>query len=361
MKYFKQLDTLRAFAVILVILSHWFPESFFKAINSGAIGVNIFFVLSGFLITKILFESKISSENSQISKSTVLKTFYIRRTLRIFPIYYLTIFLLLALSKYVHTSLPTSYPYFITYTSNFYFFNHGWDGIVSPYWSLAVEEQFYLLWPWIILLLNKRFFPHIIICFIGIGIISQYFLMGNPMGDILTFTCFDAFGLGALLAWQFIYYPGKDIYKWICIAALLSLIILTACYLFDYWFVPLRTLISLITVWAIAVVIQSKAKNNVVLNNPVFIFLGKISYGLYLYHNMIPSIVSNLITPYINPLLPEWLLNYSTALMLIEETILLVGISWLSFVLVEKKFLNLKKYFEYKKQVPSKVMLQAAP
>src|ERR1700733_11280286 len=105
MTYIKQLDSLRAIAVILVIVSHWMSgDSIIGRFPTGSIGVDIFFVLSGFLISKILFDNRNKSEELNISKSATIKNFYIRRALRIFPIYYLTIFILLFIHKYTGTN-----------------------------------------------------------------------------------------------------------------------------------------------------------------------------------------------------------------------------------------------------------------
>ena len=106
MQYFKQLDSIRAIAVLLVIIHHWFPER--NPINTYTgffNGVDIFFVLSGFLITRILLENRNEAERQAQSKSRVIKSFFVRRVLRIFPIYYLLIFftaLFFAHNRYGH-------------------------------------------------------------------------------------------------------------------------------------------------------------------------------------------------------------------------------------------------------------------
>src|SRR6476620_2899804 len=94
--YYRQLDTLRAFAVGMVLLSHWFSPKHIinKYTLNGTLGVTLFFVLSGFLITGILLRTKTSIEN-RLSLREAFKTFYIRRSLRIFPVYYLLLFILL--------------------------------------------------------------------------------------------------------------------------------------------------------------------------------------------------------------------------------------------------------------------------
>lgn len=89
MKHIKELDVLRAFAVTMVILSHWLPERHLVYQLTGLLnGVDIFFVLSDFLITGILLTNRIVGEQNHIGKVTLFKNFVARRTLRIFPIYY---------------------------------------------------------------------------------------------------------------------------------------------------------------------------------------------------------------------------------------------------------------------------------
>jgi peptidoglycan/LPS O-acetylase OafA/YrhL len=227
--------------------------------------------------------------------------------------------------------------------------------MISHLWSLAVEEQFYLIWPWIILLANKKYYPHIIFLFILIGVLSQYLLSGVKMSSQLTFTCFDAFGLGSLLSWITTYLNDK-LKRFYLIISGVAII----CFLFFIWgviqnewtFIPLRTIISVITLWLITYIILYQESDSLrfkfILNNSILIFLGKISYGLYLYHNIIPQILtSKIIDKHFNPILPDLLYKSHWGLLcLIENTFLLLIISWLSYVFIEKKFLDLKRYFE---------------
>jgi peptidoglycan/LPS O-acetylase OafA/YrhL len=357
MKYLKQLDSLRAFAVVLVIISHWVPgHIFLNRIflgSLGGIGVDIFFVLSGFLITAILFNNRNKAEELNISKSALVKNFYIRRTLRIFPIYYLIIFSLLIFQKNIGSNIQPAFIYFATYTSNFYFYNtQEWDGMLSHLWSLAVEEQFYLLWPWLILFINKKYYLHIIIGFILIGIVTEYLLRDVKMGHILTFTCFDAFGLGALLSWVITFKSktaGK-FYSGVSICAIAAGIFFVLGILQKQWiYLSLRMIVSIITLWVISYMVLNQSSRDIkfkfLFNNKVLIFLGKISYGLYLYHNLIPQ----LLNAYVESIFPDFLFkNYNWQMHLIVNSIILILVSWVSFILIEKRFLNLKKYFEYR-------------
>lgn len=148
------------------------------------------------------------------------------------------------------------------------------------------------------------------------------------------FTCFDAFGLGALLAWMLFFY------------GLVTAIVL----------VPVRTIVSFIALWLIAYIVlnqeNDRLKINAILSNRVLIFLGEISYGIYLYHHIIPTALNlKIINRYFNPLLPDFLYKaHWLKLFVAENTILLIVISWLSYILIEKRFLNLKRQFAYEKK-----------
>lgn len=358
MQYIKQLDSIRGIAVTLVIISHWLPkQNILNSIPNGQIGVDIFFVLSGFLISKILFDNRDKAISLGQSVFSVLKGFYIRRSLRIFPVYYLTVIILYIFADSTNTTIKDSFVYYATYTSNFYFFNmQSWDGMLSHMWSLAVEEQYYLIWPWLVLLAKRKYILPIIFIFIAIGIGSQLLFSGVRMSRILTFTCFDAFGFGSLLAWIITYKKEKMpvYYKWLSISAIIAFLYFLYGVITKQWdILSVRTTMSILTVWLICYIYlyhqTRKLKGKFILNNAFLIFIGKISYGIYLYHNIVPiMIVRKYIDVYVNPLLPDFFsVKYKTLLLLAENGIVVIVISWLSFVLIEKRFLTLKKRFNY--------------
>lgn len=362
MKYIKELDSIRAIAVLAVMASHWVTirQPFVNKLlhYGGPIGVDIFFVLSGFLITWILFKNNKEIEAGHADRSGVLKNFYIRRTLRIFPIYYLVIVVLLLFKESSGTQIGTSYPYFLTYTSNFHFFNTGrFDGILSHMWSLAVEEQFYLIWPALMLFVNSRYLLYVIYAFIGIGISSQLLFLNSEMGSVLTFTCFDAFGIGALLAWQLVYSTGSmaSFYKLVQKAAIITLPLFIAGLVQNKWpAMPLlRTLVSVLTLYVITYIIYKKSEAkplafNFIWSNKLLIFIGKISYGIYLYHNLIPHFTQNALQKYFH-VTPENMLPHKLGylVMLGVNGAILFGMAWLSWTLIEKPVLKLKKRFDY--------------
>lgn len=152
----KGLDGLRAISVLLVIMSHaegWqalgITNSLVTASLSANTGVSVFFVLSGFLITYLLIRERAETGRTDIF------SFIKRRALRIFPLYYLAIFFLMFMSATSNASIPPcSFFYALTYTINFTSVECA-DTTMSHFWSLSVEEHFYLLWP-LIFALGKR-------------------------------------------------------------------------------------------------------------------------------------------------------------------------------------------------------------
>ncbi len=368
------LDSIRTIAVLLVIVSHWLHFSYIKIFDLGAVGVTIFFVLSGFLITRILLENKKEAETKKIAKLSIIKNFIIRRSLRIFPIYYLTIFILFLLSDKTGTSIKQDFEYYATYSSNIMFFiKQGWDGKLSHLWSLAVEEQFYLIWPWLIVFIKQKYLKYTIIFILIFGILSNYFLAyifpHHILLEILTPACFDAFGAGAILSYLMVY--KKDFVptftRWLSYLAPVCLLLFVFGSLFQFdTFIPHRTLISVFSLYLIAFTIQFQESvlHTFLLNNKTLIFLGKISYGIYLYHNFMPWIWQTFVNklnqfnvhiPLINSYMP---VKFSGALVILERFALLVLISWLSWIIIESPINKLKDRFSYKSQVKRKAHSQ---
>lgn len=352
MTYIKQLDSLRAIAVLLVIITHWLPETNKLNIYTGVFnGVDIFFVLSGFLITKILFENREWSKSHLTGRQSIIKNFYTRRFLRIFPIYYITLFLLYVAGPATGTSIRENFIYFVTYTSNFYFFSaEQWDGMLSHLWSLSVEEQFYLLWPWLMLYINRKYLLYVILISIAIGFSTQLLLRNNDFGDIFTLSCFDGFGFGALLAWASVYQPSaiKRFYLPFLYMALGAFILQILRVSGQDIFIPSRTLTSICTVWMIAAILLEKRSIlfETILESRVLIFIGKISYGIYLYHLMIPYFTYKVFTS-INNFLPSFIRKHNSHLVIAENFVLLIVIAFLSWQLVEQPILKLKSRFNY--------------
>lgn len=352
--YVPQLDSIRAIAVLLVIVYHWSGEN--KLINfipNGPLGVNIFFVLSGFLITGILLKARNQLAGNQIKRSTVFKNFYIRRTLRIFPIYYL----LLIILWFLHDpSILGDGIYYFTYTSNYLFFwKEFFPARLAHLWSLAVEEQFYIFWPWLMILISRKLLPYLILFFLVIGISTNYIYTEKSWWvTIFTPACFDAFATGAFLSYLTVY--RQDIilllqpkFKWICIA-IMSLFVLG---FFGVSLLPGRTVHALIAASIIYYCLFKRNNKiiNLILDNKWLIRIGKISYGVYLYHLFIPELWGLIISKFAShnidffynsamvvSLKPLWLF--------IQEFSFLMLLCILSWKLIEKPINTLKKKFE---------------
>jgi peptidoglycan/LPS O-acetylase OafA/YrhL len=349
-KYMPQLDSLRTFAVFLVLLEHWlYQASWTKLFPLGMTGVTLFFVLSGFLITQILLNSRIISERKDENKFHSIKQFYIRRTLRIFPIYYITIFVLFLLNI---QNIREKFLWFLFYASNIYFYKiNDWAGNISHLWTLAVEEQFYIFWPFLILFIPKRFLLKgiIAITILGPVIRTVLYLLGDRSEWALSFifiltpSCMDCFGLGALIAYWSLMDDDPFLKRPILAYAFLIINIGVIVILSFFGESALSVFLYRFSISAICMMIISKASKGFkgitgsILENPVLRYLGKVSYGLYLYHNFIPMIYASLGLPVISNIY----FNFVVQLMML---VILCTLSW---YLIENPVNNLKKKFSY--------------
>lgn len=300
LEYMVHLDGVRALLIFLVIAEHWgsgLPRLLRKIVFSfdlGGLGVESFFVLSGFLITSILLRNKISGRSISVN----LKNFYYRRILRIFPPYYFTLLLLFFF-------LPNSrgeLPWHAMYLSNVYVLKFGHPPIYAGhFWSLAVEEQFYLIWPIVIMITPTRLLKQVVVGFCLIGPVSRLIiyligLQGWPTVSLLP-TSMDLLCFGSLLACireevglkKFSIYISKS--KWV---ALISV----AIYLFIYFYadeliriIVSRTLVAFFAGFLIASAAQGyNGMVGIVFGNKVVVWVGMVSYGIYIYHIFIPKI-----------------------------------------------------------------------
>lgn len=298
-----QLDGIRFIAVGLVLIDHLFVAV--NVIPIGALGVTIFFVLSGFLISRILMKSKEKNFGTPGGFKKYLRKFLIRRTIRIFPVYYLVIALLFIFNV---PPVREKLGWLALYGTNIYMAAHRtWMGSVDHLWSLAVEEQVYLFFPFLIFFISKKHLVPVL-ALMGLASIALrlcLFLTIDPFGAdewIITYvstpTCLDSFALGGLMAWMQLY--RSDLFlrffnkSWPVVVALAAWVLL------QYWaktfdsrynlaFVVFeRTVSSLLGFFLIGRgVMGFTGLMSAFLENPVSVYMGKISYGLYLYHNFV--------------------------------------------------------------------------
>ncbi|GAB3937796.1 acyltransferase family protein [Larkinella terrae] len=364
--YFGQLDGLRFVAVSLVMVDHWLSDQ--VHIPIGYFGVNLFFVLSGFLITRILINSKRLDEKLNRSHGLSLRQFYIRRSLRIFPIYYFTI-CILALVGY--SAVRDHLGWFLTYTPNIWMIlHHTWFGAVDHLWSLAVEEQYYLFFPFLILFLPFRFFYRMLVVLIIFSILLRVVLFATGASWMVQFmlmpTCLDAFGMGGILAYLLVFkrerfekISSNTVFFLISFGLYaLNLYLMTVTTparnvftdIFDRFF---TSIFCFFIIGKGVIGYEGIAKR--FLEHPVSNYLGRISYGLYLFHNLVYNFYHTppdfITVRAFNRLLRELPFLTEFGLVSLAKVVffyaITVAVATFSWFLIEKPFNNLKDRFAY--------------
>lgn len=344
-KYISGLNGIRAIAVLMVIIWHRFPEGhFMKMIPVGPFGVNIFFVLSGYLISRILFEGVLKIKAKTATSYQLIKSFVIRRSLRIFPIYYIVLFLMYFTDGIIGNSFRDNFAWYFFYASNYLIYNEGrWFGCLAHLWSLAVEEQFYLVWPFLVLVFFRNRILGLLLTAILVGTLAPLFMDGITY--VLTVSCINAFGIGALLAYVEVIKPQwKSVFiKIVSVLAVVSVIFIFVHYfIYEFSIFFDRFLVSCIAVAIIAYCRyhQDSFLVTKILENKMLSFIGLISYGVYLYHNIVPRywiVVLNRL----DVKTPSTLGNFSYLEFFIQ-TAFVIFISYLSWVIIEKPILKWK-------------------
>ncbi len=304
-KHLPQLDSLRALAITAVVLYHYTH----MAIGDdrlgvmGGLGVELFFVLSGFLITGILLRARHGAEARGLEKRSVLKRFYIRRFLRIFPLYYFAIVIAIGFNLPGVPPAGDVLGWLVTFTVNIAAGLHGAGmlGAFGHFWSLSVEEQFYLGWPWFVLFAPRRALIPGCLLMIASGPIYRWYGHNAGFGpDAMyhfTISCFDQLGLGSLLAivrstsckpvvverfMKYVAFP---------VGLLASLLMLFSNQLSIPGIVAVLFLSlasSLFFVWLIYFAsIGFRGRIGTLLELRPVTYVGKISYGIYVYHPFI--------------------------------------------------------------------------
>lgn len=343
-------------AIILVILYHNF--NFIEYFNYGWIGVDLFFVLSGFLITDILLTT--------LNSGNYFRNFYARRILRIFPLYYLSLILFIFLLPLI-PGYPLQMDYYRENSIWFFTYLQNWtlifdyDGratALNHYWSLAVEEQFYLVWPFVILFIRK---PNrlLIFCLTTLILIIaiRLFIWNEreffPSWQwLFLFTRIDGILIGSMLAIMHHinpnllrrYFTGFIIFL---TAANYAFYFINRSKNFEYpaWAIAGYTTFSAIFALVAYEVITNGNRLIVgALSLAPLRFIGKYSYGFYIFHWPIFLIAK----PYTDRLVANFLTPNSIGF-LIFSAILATGLAFVvsvaSFHFFEKHFLKLKKYF----------------
>ncbi len=350
-----ELDAIRGVAILLVFWFHGFmffsppagtvptwERAFLAGARQGGSGVNLFFVLSGFLITGILLDS--------VAKPDYYSRFYYRRALRILPAYYLLLLLLAGLGwvNFVHRHnswafLGLSFIYLSNVTPLF-----GVPMQYGPLWSLAVEEHFYLLWPAAVRALTKRALvvTASLICLVEPFLRTYAFHRGGLWWGQYTWLSADGLALGALLAvWaRSTYAIRANLLKLSVLSAAFASSALVANLMFSRAVaVGLRT--TAVNYFAMAVVCAvlwlGTGRYRGLANLRLLSFFGYISYGLYLIHMLSLNLYDD-VARQVAPSLLAGISFGKCCLRLLIALTLATGVAYLSRISYEEFFLRMK-------------------
>jgi peptidoglycan/LPS O-acetylase OafA/YrhL len=354
------LDGLRGLAIILVLLFHFTPESEGRTAVERAMqwisalgwcGVDLFFVLSGFLITGILFDAKGSAD--------YFRNFYMRRVLRIFPLYYgvlLAAFVMVPLIRPMRTEgdahLVHNQSWLWLYAANIpqavangWPLKTGWVNL-NHFWSLAVEEHFYLIWPAVVYWFSRKAVMRICGGSMVVALALRcwtYFYWNDTAAYVLTPCRMDELALGALLALAARGPGGMGALvkqarwgAWM-LGALLA----------GIWSLGMEDLNYTVALTVLAAFFGSILLLAVgggivarIFETRVLRFFGKYSYGIYVFHW--------LLSPLFLRVIPAQRVGAAVYMMAAISISVLVAVT--SWHLYEKHFLKLKRFFEYEKK-----------
>jgi peptidoglycan/LPS O-acetylase OafA/YrhL len=350
--YFKGLNGIRAIAVMIVIVFHidqfigLFGLKTFGFYETGmaAYGVNLFFVLSGFLITYLLLMEKSKFEKIDLRK------FYLRRIFRIWPVYYLLIIVtVILIGLKIFDIQLNKLPETILYYS-FLFSNVGYAmglGVLAifPLWSVGVEEQFYSFWP---LLISKskniiHSMVYVILIFLTIKIIFRFTDNGS-IYRFISMTSFDSMAFGGIAAFivltnnkflSVIFNPFVQFFAWLLFTLSIFLNPVHIATIIDPEIYSIVFAIIIINVC-------SNPKTIVNLENRFMNFIGRISYGLYIYHLTVFVLLAVLLKKYF----AVYLHSSNSYLLIYALTILITFfVASISYRFFERLFLRRKKKY----------------
>jgi peptidoglycan/LPS O-acetylase OafA/YrhL len=370
-RHIPSLDGLRGMAVLAVMASHLFRGTtrgtllrpIGVTLSFGANGVDLFFVLSGFLITGILFDST--------SDSGYFRKFYARRTLRIFPLYYGVLFVLFLITPLLGLQWHRMNWALLFYLQNtnifgtFYTFFLGHGISLDHFWSLAVEEQFYLVWPLAVFFI-RDLRKLIWACFSLslVALLLRFILIFHHTNynfiNRSTFCRADSLLLGAVLALLLrtrlhdaVLASAKKIF--FAVIAVIVSVNLTRLlierhsewlFAFDSTYLAVRyTLIALGSAALIAWCLRPSSRTRVFFEGRILRFFGKYSYGLYVLHY---AAAAFLITTF-----RSWILHLTSSKLIgvvasgFLTFLVAIVFAYVSYNLYEKQFLRLKRYFDY--------------
>ncbi len=360
----------RGLAVLGVMASHLFPgdvktlleRAVGATLSFGATGVDLFFVLSGFLITGILYDS--------LSDSGYFRKFYARRTLRIFPLYYGVLLAILLFYPWLHITYHRQLWAYVFYLQNTdaVISANVWQSArvsLSHFWSLAVEEQFYLVWPLAVFFLRDiKKLLWACLAFSTIALVLRFYLAFHHAAyhiiNCNTLCRADSLLMGAALALLLRTHLHDSILRFArvtFVAAATTLIGLNllrlgllhdaaALIAFDASYLALRyTILAVASAALIAWCLRPTAATRHFFERPLLRFFGKYSYGLYVLHLIIFGFVSPPFRSLANSYFPSKI--WGVVLEGILVFFVSIAAAYASYHLYEKQFLRMKRFFDY--------------
>jgi len=352
--YLQNIDALRFLAFMAVFLAHAFQmkwenipmsegeTTIRQSLHLGVLGVNFFFVLSGFLITRLLLIEKFATHSLDI------KSFYLKRVKRIFPLY----FIIIGLSALFYflfqvQNQNTHWIYFIFFSANFHMLIFGYPYLASLtyLWSISVEEQFYLLWAPIIKYINRNYFLVFFSCILLISLIFRfYYLYHGKQYYFNTLSIMSDFAIGGLAAYFILNQKVKSVIESLSkeIILLGYLIVLGVFFFYNYITSYSITIILeriiLSTTFIFIILEQSYSKNSLFKLGrwKLINYSGKISYGLYMYHAF-SIMIAQYVFEYFNVL--HYTISYMFLFPLLALTVTFI-FSIPSYEFIERKILG---------------------
>ncbi len=346
LEYMPQLDALRAFAVLAVVIHHS-PLARLIPLSLGGMGVRLFFVLSGYLITDILLHSRADSPIAPPeSRWDSLWRFYVRRFLRIFPLYY---FVVLFAFLVDYGSARSLIIWLLSYTLNVQMSLTGEWNEFSHFWSLAVEGHFYVVWPWLVLFTSRRWLTTSALLIILTGPAYRFYAVSHGLNSIatscFTLSCLDTLGIGALLA--MVCQSGirrarlDRVMNWAVLPAGIATLTGLVVFYSEQWRSVFFDLgLALCYSWLVYRAARrfSGTMGRLLEARPL-VFIGKISYGIYVYHVFVPALVISILRSFGRNLEERY------AIIVLLALVTDIGIPAMSWYFLEMPISQLKRYF----------------
>ena len=376
--YFQPLDIVRFGAAVLILITHsydhwanvprvaaamttgwggqaaWWATKLKVFVGSFNIGVDIFFLMSGFLITYLLL-----LEQRRYGRIDI-KGFYVRRVLRIWPLYYFCVAMAPVLTHFAHEP-AANMPMHLLFVGNFDLMRHGWGSTaVNHLWSICIEEHFYLVWPLLVAFVPRPRLTTVFGAVIVLSFLTRlyyfYFVPDSYMALYLNTLCrWDALAIGSLLAYA--HFHGYSLpqipaaVRWMLYGATFLVFANDSYGNWDNVF--LLSFKKYIFLAVIAFFLGN------VLFNPtsavkwrgrtIFHYFGKISYGIYMFHGFVIFVLVRVFPAFLTPMFMVWVLLGTLI------------VSAASYELVEKPILRLKKYVDAFRQQRTAAATTTAP